>query len=232
MPFFFYGQSDKKDMGRISITARLVADLLEAAGTDRVLTVDLHAEQIQGFLRCPTDQLTAVPLLCDHFAAGDLSNTVAVAADVGRATLVRRLAHRLGVSLAIVDKERLDSNHVVARHVIGDVRDKRVLLFDDLIGTGGTVIEAARVLLEAGAREVATGAVHGVLAGNAIERLEMSSLSEVVVTDSLPVALDNLRALPPAGSASRKLRVLSIAPLLATAIQRIHDDASVSEMFS
>jgi ribose-phosphate pyrophosphokinase len=232
LPFFFYGQSDKKDKGRISITARLVADLLQAAGADRVLTLDLHAAQIQGFLHCPTDQLTAVPLLCDYFAHGDLQNTVAVSADVGRASLVRRYARRLGVPLAIVDKERLDSDVVTAHHVIGNVRGKRVLLFDDLIGTGGTVIEAARVLLEEGAREVAAGAVHGVLAGQAIERLEASPLCEVVVTDTLPAASCLLAANGSKTSGARTLRVLSVAPLLATAIQRIHDDESISALFT
>ena len=222
MPCFFYQQSDQKDIGRISIAARLVADLLQAAGADRVLTMDLHAAQIQGFMHCPTDQLTAMPLLCDYFARGDLSHTVAAATDVGRAKRVRAFARRLGVGLAIVDKQRLDSEHVVARHVIGDVRGKRVLLFDDLIGLGGSLIEATRLLLEDGAREVAAAAVHGVLARDAVERLEQSPLTEVVVTDTLPSAR---RARSP------KLRVVSVAPLLAAAIHRIHNDETVSALF-
>jgi len=223
LPFFFYAQSDQKDVGRIPITARMVADLLQAVGTDRVLTMDLHAAQIQGFMHCPTDQLTAVPLLCDHFASGDLSNTVAASTDVGRAKRVREFSRRLGIELAIVDKERLDSEHVVARHVIGNVRDKRILLFDDLIGTGGSLIEATRLLLEQGAEEVAAGAVHAVLARDAVARLQESPLRDIVVTDTLPTALT---------APSPKFKVLSVAPLLAKAIRRIHNDESVSSLFT
>jgi ribose-phosphate pyrophosphokinase len=223
LPFFFYAQSDQKDTGRISIAARLTADLLNAAGVDRVLTVDLHAGQIQGFMHCPTDQLTAMPLLCDYFAQGNLTNTVAAATDVGRAKRVREFARRLGLGLAIVDKERLDSEHVVARHVIGDVRGKRVLLFDDLIGLGGSLVEATRLLQTMGATEVRAAAVHGVLARDAVARLEASPLTEVVVTDSLPAA----------GQAqSAKIRIVSVAPLLAAAIRRIHADESVSALFT
>lgn len=223
IPYFFYGQSDQKDVGRISITARLVADLLAAAGTDRVLTMDLHAAQTQGFMHCPTDQLTAMPLLCAYFARDDLGNTVVAATDVGRAKRVREYARRLNLSLAIVDKERLDSEHVVARHVIGDVRGKRVLLFDDIIGTGGSLVEATRLLLEGGAQDVRAGAVHGVLARDAVARIDQSPLTEVVVTDTLPTA--SRAAIP-------KLRVVSVAPLLAAAIRRIHRDESVSALFT
>ena len=223
LPFFFYAQSDQKDVGRISIAARLVADLLNAAGVDRVLTVDLHAGQIQGFMHCPTDQLTAMPILCDYFAQEDLRNTVAAATDVGRAKRVREFARRLDLGLAIVDKERLDSEHVVARHVIGDVRDKRVLLFDDLIGLGGSLVEATRLLLEMGATEVRAGAVHGVLSRDAVQRLEASALTEVVVTDTLPAATL---------AGSPKIKVVSVAPILAAAIRRIHNDESVSELYT
>jgi ribose-phosphate pyrophosphokinase len=223
MPFFFYGQSDQKDVGRISITARLVADLLEAAGVDRVLTIDLHAAQIQGFMRCPTDQLTAVPLICDALAKTDLTDTVAASTDVGRAKRVREFARRLDIGLAIVDKERLDSEHVVARHVIGDVRGKRVLLFDDIIGTGGSLLEATRLLLDHGAREVTAGAVHAVLARDAVQRLLQSPLTGVIITDTLPQALRTPR---------QKFSVVSVAPLMASAIKRIHDDESVSALFT
>lgn len=223
LPFFFYAQSDQKDTGRISIAARLTADLLNAAGVDRVLTIDLHAGQIQGFMHCPTDQLTAMPILCDYFARGDLSDTVAAATDVGRAKRVREFARRLDLGLAIVDKERLDSEHVVARHVIGDVRGKRVLLFDDLIGLGGSLVEATRLLLEMGARDVRAGAVHGVLARDAVQRLEASPLTEIVVTDSLPAAQE---------ARSPKIKVVSVAPILAAAIRRIHNDESVSELYT
>ncbi|MCL4541032.1 MAG: ribose-phosphate pyrophosphokinase, partial [Chloroflexi bacterium] len=222
IPFYFYGQSDQKDQGRIAITARLVADLLEAAGVDRVLTMDLHAGQIQGFMRCPTDQLTALPLLARQFGREGGGTVVVAAADTGRVKRVSEFARRLGAALVIIDKERLDAEHVVARHLIGDPRGKHVVLFDDLIGLGGSMVEACRLLLEHGAASVAAAAVHGVLARDAVERLEKSSLLRVVLTDTLPAA----RA-----AGGGKIEVVSVAPLFAEAIRRIHHDESVSALF-
>lgn len=223
VPHLFYQQSDKKDEPRICITARLVAQMLEAAGGDRVLTLDLHAPQIQGFFTRPVDHLTAVPILCDYFAQQRIPDLVAVATDVGRAQMVRKYARRLQVPLVIVDKERLSEVEVRARHVIGEVRGKNAILFDDIVGTGGSLIEAARLLQEHGARDIYAGAVHGVLAGGAVERLEESVLRQVVVTDSIPVA-HKLRS-------GTRIRVLSISELLATAIRHIHEGESVSALF-
>jgi len=225
LPHFPYQQSDKKDQPRICITAKLVADMLTTAGADRVLTIDLHAAQIQGFFNfnCPVDHLTAVPILCEYFAQQHIPDLVAVATDVGRANLVRQYARRLNAPLAIIDKQRLNEVKVKALHVIGEVEGKNAIVFDDLIGTGGSMIEAARILKEHGVKEVYAGAVHGVLAGDAVARLEQSIFRQVVVTDTIPVC----HKLGP----DTKFRVLSVAGLLAKAIRRIHEGESVSALF-
>ncbi len=222
IPFYFYGQSDQKDQGRIAITARLVADLLEAAGVDRVLTMDLHAGQIQGFMRCPTDQLTALHLVEQQFRRDDGDEIVVAATDAGRVKRVSEFARGLGAALVIIDKERLDSEHVIARHLIGDPRGKHAVLFDDLIGLGGSMLEACRILLEHGAVSVSAAAVHGVLARDAVDRLQKSPLARIVITDTLPTAQ---------AAAGGKIEVVSVAPLFAEAIRRIHNDESVSELF-
>jgi len=223
VPHFFYQQSDKKEQSRICITAKLFSDILVTAGADRVLTLDLHAPQIQGFLNCPVDQLTAVPILTEYFAAQNIPDLVAVASDVGRAQVVRRYARRLNVPLAIIDKQRLSEVSVQALNVIGDVKDKNAIVFDDLIGTGGSLVEAARLLKDHGARELYAGAVHGVFGDEAVERLEASPYSRVVVTDSIPSQHKVAR-----GS---KIQVLSVAGLFAKAIRHIHEGKSVSGLF-
>lgn len=223
LPHFPYQQSDKKDQPRICITARLVADMLVRAGADRVLTLDLHAAQIQGFIECPVDHLTAVPILCEYFLRQEIPDLVAVATDVGRAQMVRRYARRMNVPLAIIDKQRLSEVTVQALHVIGQVEGKNAIIFDDIIGTGGSLIEAMRILKEHGVREVYAGAVHGVLAGEAVARLEASAFRQVVVADTVPVA----HKLGP----DTKFRVLSVAGLLAKAIRHIHEGESVSALF-
>ncbi len=223
LPYFPYARSDKKDEPRISITARLMADLLEAAGADRVLTVDLHSPQIQGFFSIPTDHLTAVPVLCDDLAERDLSNAVVVAADVGEAKDAGKFAKRLNLPIAIVDKRRTaDDEKAEAVTIVGDVRGKHCLLVDDEIATGGTIFSATEFLLAHGARSVAAAAVHPVLSGRAHERLQASAIESLTVANTIPVPPD--RQTP-------KLRVLSVAPLIATAITRIHDGRSVSELF-
>jgi ribose-phosphate pyrophosphokinase len=225
LPYFPYARSDKKDEPRISITARLMADLLTTAGADRVLTVDLHSPQIQGFFSMPADQLSGVPVLCDRLRAGDLSNTVVVAADVGEAKDAGRFAKRLELPLAFIDKRRSgDDERARPAFIIGEVRGKDCLLVDDEIATGGTVFGAADFLLDHGARSVAAAVVHPVLSGRAIERLAASKLSRLLVTNTIPIDPLALRA-------STKLEVLSMAPLLATAITHIHDGRSVSELF-
>jgi ribose-phosphate pyrophosphokinase len=223
IPYFFYARSDKKDEPRISITARLMADLVAAAGADRVLTVDLHSPQIQGFFSIPADQLTAVPVLCDELQKGDLSNTVIVAADVGEAKDAGRYAKRLDLPLAFIDKRRSgDDEKAKPAFVIGDVRGKSCLLVDDEIATGGTIFEATDFLLANGAASVSAAVVHPVLSGRAVERLAASRLERLLVTNTIPI---------PSGKAQPKIQALSVAPLLAEAITRIHDGRSVSSLF-
>lgn len=224
MPYFPYARSDKKDEPRISITARLMADLLETAGADRVLTMDLHSPQIQGFFSIPADQLTGVPALCDHLRHGDLSNTVIVAADVGEAKDAGRFAKRLELPLALIDKRRYgDDENARPAHVIGDIAGKDCLLVDDEVATGGTLFNSTEFLLARGARSVSAAVVHPVLSGKAPEKLRASPLKRLLVTNTLPIA---------AQSQSEKLEVLSLAPQLAKAMLNIHDGSSVSALFT
>ncbi len=224
LPYYPYARSDKKDEPRISITARLVADLVETAGADRVMTIDLHSPQIQGFFRMPADQLTAVPLLCDHLRkTQDLSSGIVVAADVGEAKDAGRFAKRLDLPLAIVDKRRTgDDERAQVRSLVGDVRGRDCLIVDDEIATGGTVFEATEFLLGAGARSVQAAIVHPVLSGPAIERLRKSRLTKLTVTDTIPI---------PPDKRDPKIEVISIAGLLAEAITRTHDGRSLSDLF-
>jgi ribose-phosphate pyrophosphokinase len=223
LPYFPYARSDKKDEPRISITARLMADMVATAGADRVLTVDLHSPQIQGFFSIPADQLTAVPVLCERLKQQDLSNTVVVAADVGEAKDAGRFAKRLDLPLAFIDKRRIgDDEKAQAKNIIGDIVGKNCLLVDDEIATGGTIFAATDFLLERGAASVSAAVVHPVLSGRAIERLSASRLSKLLVTNTIPIAP---KTMPP------QIEVLSVAPLLAKAIAHIHDGESVSELF-
>ncbi|MFI5289994.1 MAG: ribose-phosphate diphosphokinase [Polyangia bacterium] len=223
LPYYPYARSDKKDEPRISITARLMADLLATAGADRVITIDLHTPQIQGFFSMPSDQLTAVPVLCAHLQKQGLDDTVVVAADVGETKDAGRFAKRLNLPLAVVDKRRYgDDERAKAVAVIGDIKDKRCLLVDDEIATGGTIFSATEFLLEKGARSVSAAVVHPVLSGRAPERLAQSRLERLLVTNTIPIPPDRR---------SPKIEVLSVAPLLAEAITRIHDGRSVSELF-
>jgi ribose-phosphate pyrophosphokinase len=224
LPYFPYARSDKKDRPRISITARLMADLLQTAGANRVLTMDLHSPQVQGFFRIPVDQLLAAPIICDYLVATkNLRDYVIVAGDIGEAKGAEVYAHRLRLPLAIVDKRRDgDNEQPKAVHLIGDVTDKTALIVDDEIASAGTVIEAARFVATRGAAAIEAAAVHGILSGRAIERLARSLLRSVVVTDSVPV---------PPEKRSDKLTVLSVAPLFAAAIKAIHHGDSVSALF-
>lgn len=224
LPYFPYARSDKKDEPRISITARLMADMVTTAGADRVLTVDLHSPQIQGFFSMPADQLSGVPVLCERLKQDDLSNTVVVAADVGEAKDAGRFAKRLDLPIAFIDKRRTgDDEKARPAHVIGDITGKDCLLVDDEIATGGTIFSACDFLLAQGARSVQAAIVHPVLSGRAIERLNASKLTRMLVTNTIPLGPEK---------ASPKIEVLSMAPLLATAITHIHDGRSVSELFS
>ena len=224
IPYFPYVRSDKKDKPRISITARLIADLIQTAGADRVLTMDLHSPQIQGFFHIPIDQLIAAPLICDYFRTKDLSNTVLVAGDVGESKSLGRYADRLNLPMAIIDKRRdADDEKARAVHLIGDVAGKDALIIDDEIASGGTVVEATMFLQKYGVKSVTVAAVHPVLSGRAVERLQSVAIEELVVTDSIPLAGKE--------QLYHKFEVLSVAPLLGDAIRRIHNGDSVSKLF-
>jgi ribose-phosphate pyrophosphokinase len=224
LPYFPYARSDKKDEARISITARLVADLLETAGADRVLTMTLHAPQILGFFRKPADQLLATPILSNYFKTKDLSNTTVVATDAGAAKFAGHFAKRLSVPMAIIDKRRFDDSETAQSvALIGDVQGRDAIIYDDEIATGGSIKEAARILRDLGARSVRVGVTHPVFSGKALETLNSANLDELVVTDSIPISPERAQRLP-------TLKVLSTAALFGDAILRIHGGRSISEM--
>ena len=223
VPYYAYGRSDKKDQPRVPITARLVADMITVAGADRMLTMDLHQGQIQGFFNIPVDELTAVHLLSRYFLDRHLQDCVVVT-DLGFAKRARQFAELLDAPLAIVEKRRqgnLDRAEVI--NVIGEVRGRRVIIVDDEIDTAGTLIEIVRALEKAGVTEIYACATHGVLSNPAIERIAASSVREVVITDTIPLSPE--RHIP-------KIKVLSVAPLIGEAIKRIHRGESVGALFS
>jgi ribose-phosphate pyrophosphokinase len=223
VPYYGYGRTDKKDQPRVPITGRLVADLLTAAGADRMLTVDLHAGQIQGFFNIPVDELTAMPILADYFRAKEISDLVVVAVDVGISKRARDVAERLNAPLAIIEKRRLGNNdRAETLNVIGEVEGKTALTFDDEILTGGSVVNAAQALVDAGVEEVYGCATHPVFSTEAPGRIADSPFKEVVVADTVPV---------PADKRNGKITVLSVASLLGEAIYRIHKGHSVGELF-
>lgn len=223
IPHYSYGRSDHKDQPRVPITARLVADLLTVAGANRVLTMDLHAPQIQGFFNVPVDEMTALYILCDYFQKKSLPDLVAVAADTGIAKRVVNAAKRLNTPLAIMEKTRTgNDDRTQALFVIGEVEGKTALIFDDEISTAGTLVTDVNMLLEHGAKEVYFCCTHPVFAGPAIDRINQSPVKEVVVTDTVPVT---------DGKRLSKITVLSVAPLLGEAILRIHTGESVGVLF-
>jgi ribose-phosphate pyrophosphokinase len=223
LPYYGYGRQDRKVMPRVPISAKLVADLITAAGAHRVLAMDLHAGQIQGFFNIPVDHLLAgPPVLVDYLAKKDLHDLVLVSPDAGGVERTRANAKRLRAGLAIIDKRRDGPNVAVFMHLVGDVKGKDAVIFDDMIDTAGTLIQAVEALEREGARRVLAAAVHGVLSGQALERIANSSLEEVIFTNSVPL---------PVGRQLPKFQVLSVAPLLAEAIRRIHDEESVSTLF-
>jgi ribose-phosphate pyrophosphokinase len=223
IPYYGYARQDRKDRPRVPISAKLVADLLSTAGTTRVLTMDLHAAQIQGFFDVPVDHLFAAPVVVDYVLKLNLPNLTVVSPDAGGVERARAYAKRLGASLAIVDKRRERPNEADVHHVIGDVTDRTALIVDDLVDTAGTLAKVAQAIKRAGAREVLASATHAILSGQAIEMIERSPLSRLLVTDSIPLSPEKRRC--------HKIEVLSIAELMAKAIRSIHEEASVTSLF-
>jgi ribose-phosphate pyrophosphokinase len=223
VPYYGYARQDRKNEPRVPITSKLVADLLETAGTNRVLTVDLHAGQIQGFFNIPVDHLFAMNVLIDYIRKLDLPNMIVISPDAGGVERARAYAKRLDSSLAIIDKRRDIPNEAKAMNIIGDVKDKVAFIVDDMIDTAGTLMEATDALLGAGAKEVHACCSHPVLSGPAAERISNSPLKSIVTTDSIPLG-EELAKIP-------KIKVLSVASLLGEAILRIHEETSVSSLF-
>lgn len=225
IPYFGYARQDRKPGPRTPITAKLVANLITTAGANRVLTVDLHAGQIQGFFDIPLDHLYARPVIVEDIKQqfADVSNIVVVSPDVGGVVRARSLAGKLGADLAIVDKRRERANSSEVMNIIGDVAGRDCILFDDIVDTAGTLCNAATALLEKGAKSVSAYVTHGVLSGPAIERVQKSALTSLVVTDSI--------ALTDAAKQCRNIRIVTIAPLLAEGIRRISEESSVSSLF-
>lgn len=224
IPYYPYGRSDKKDQPRVPITARLIANFLETAGADRILTMDLHAGQIQGFFNIPVDELTALAILADYFRGKDIPNLTVVATDVGDAKRARHMADRLGVPIAIVEKRRIgNEQRVEAVNIIGEVQGRTALIVDDEVDTGGTLVATAEIVIRHGAQAVYASATHAILSGNAVQKIEGAPIRELVFTDTIPI--------PPAKRLPN-MTVLSVAPLLGEAIRRIHTGQSVGALFN
>lgn len=220
IPYFGYARQDRKDEGRVALSARLMANLLTAAGATRVIAIDLHSAQIQGFFDIPVDHLYAAPVLVNYIKSRKLDDFVVVSPDVGNVKRARAYANRLGSPLAIIDKRRPAPNVAEVMNIIGDVEGKNVFLFDDMIDTAGTLVGAATALKERGVGRIYACCTHPVLSGPAKQRLEESCIEEIIVTDTIPH-----------GNSLKKLTVVSVAPLLAEAIRRIHTNESVSSLF-
>ncbi|HEY8342233.1 MAG TPA: ribose-phosphate diphosphokinase [Calditerricola sp.] len=222
IPYYGYARQDRKARARDPITAKLVANLIETAGANRVITMDLHATQIQGFFDIPVDHLLGVPILAKYFLDKGLDNIVVVSPDHGGVTRARKMAERLAAPIAIIDKRRPEPNVAEVMNIVGDVKGRTAILIDDIIDTAGTITLAAKALLEHGAREVYAACTHPVLSGPAIERIQHSPIKELVVTNTIPLTpekrLDNIV-------------VLSVAPIIGEAIIRVHEELSVSKLF-
>jgi ribose-phosphate pyrophosphokinase len=223
IPYYGYARQDRKVTPRAPITAKLVADLIATAGANRVLSMDLHAGQIQGFFNIPVDNLFATPVLLDYIKQDYRTNTVIVSPDTGGVVRARAFATRLGANLAIIDKRREGPNEAQVMNIIGNVAGKKVVVLDDLIDTAGTVVQAAKALKEAGALDVSVCCTHPVLSGPAMERLESSDIKEIIVTDTIP--------LHDGAKTCKRVKVLSVAGLLSEAVRRIYYDDSVSSLF-
>lgn len=226
IPYFGYARSDKKDRPRVPISAKLVANLITTAGAQRVLTIDLHAAQIQGFFDIPVDHLYAAPIVVEYFKENPIENLIVVAPDTGGAERARAYAKRLNAGLALCDKRRERANVADVMNIVGDVKGKNCLIVDDMCDTGGTICKVAEALHKAGANEILAVFTHAVLSGKACENIENSHLKKVIVTNTIPICEEG-RPLRENG----KIEVLSIGKLLASAINSIHDETSVSSLF-
>lgn len=223
LPYYGYARQDRKDQPRVPITAKLVANLIVAAGANRVLTMDLHAAQIQGFYDIPVDHLYAINVLCDHFSAKKIKNLVIVSPDVGGIKMARAYAKRLSAELAIVDKRRSSPEKTEVMHILGRVKGKTAVIIDDIVATASSMVEAVDALSKKGVVGVYAAVSHGILSGNALSRIhDCKALKELVITDSIPLKDPHLHP---------KVKVLTIAPLLAEAIKRIHNEESISCLF-
>lgn len=222
MPYYGYARQDRKARARDPITAKLVANIIVTAGANRLIAMDLHATQIQGFFDIPVDHLLGVPILADFFKKKSLEDIVVVSPDHGGVTRARKLAERLGAPIAIIDKRRPEPNIAEVMNIVGKVKDKTAILIDDIIDTAGTIVLAADALKEAGAKDVYATCTHPVLSGPAIKRIESSQIKEVVITNTIP--------LPPEKKID-KIKVLSVAPLISEAIIRVHKQLSISKLF-
>jgi ribose-phosphate pyrophosphokinase len=223
IPYYGYGRQDRKDQPRVPISAKLIADLITVAGANRILTMDLHTGPIQGFFNIPVDHLYATPVLLDYIKKQNVSDLVIVSPDAGGVERARAFAKRLNSSLAIIDKRRELPNHAEVMNIIGDVRKKHALLFDDMIDTAGTIVQTAQTCMDNGALSAWAGSTHAVLSGPALERLQGSCLREVVVTNTIPLNGKDQQC--------PKLKTLTVAPLLGEAILRIHREESVTSLF-
>ena len=223
LPYYGYARQDRKDKPRVPISAKLVASLLERAGADRIMAMDLHAAQIQGFFDVPVDHLFSAPVMIDYFKPLNVPDMTVVSPDAGGVERARAFGKRMNAPLAIIDKRREEANVAEVMNVVGEVEGRHCLLVDDLIDTAGTLVKGAEALLEQGAKSVSACATHAVLTGPAVERIEESPLKEVLFTNSIP--------LPEEAKGSSKIKSLSVAPLLARAIQSIHEETSVSILF-
>ncbi len=222
MPYYGYSRQDRKDRPRVPITAKLVANLITVAGANRVLTMDLHAGQIQGFFDIPLDNLFAVNTFMKYFEKMHLPNLVVVSPDVGGMKMARAYAKKFKAGLAVVDKRRINDKEAEVMNIMGEVKGKNVCLIDDLVATAGTLVEAVAALKNAGAKKIFAAATHAVLSGPAIERIENSALEELIVTDTIPIPKEKM--IP-------RIKVLSVGPLLGQAIERIHYEKSISTLF-
>jgi ribose-phosphate pyrophosphokinase len=223
IPYYGYGRQDRKVAPRAPITAKLMADLITTAGANRVLSMDLHAGQIQGFFNIPVDNLFATPVLFDYMKKNFVDNTVVVSPDTGGVERARAFGKRLGASLAIIDKRREGPNEAEVMNIIGNVKGKRIIILDDMIDTAGTVVQAARAMKEAGALEISICCTHPVLSGPALDRIEGSEINEVIVTDTIPLS-DRAKN-------CKKIKVLSVSGILGEAVRRIYYNDSVSSLF-